>query len=276
MPGGDSGEPSQSLRQLYDRRPSQFPQTGGSLQNVFAGLQQANGFQTGLSASGYQGSLTDGFSSFPDYKFPTTSDRGGGAELDGLDSGPHNIDLQQQPIAGLEFGRQLAAAAAKFAGQQQQQQQQMSSLSYPHHEANGYGGYDQSHYPSDHSEEHLARDTHAHVGRTDRPKPPMTETGDPAAGFYLPAATSYEGRDASAGYAKKRSAPKRDGDPTAAALSLGASIVPLKYNDESTNAEDQAKLKQTVQRFFSMLKQQRCKYTATVALLYEDIPFAFS
>lgn len=252
LPSGSSIE-SQSMRQTSDRRPVQFPQTGG-LQNMFPGLQQAmsqaNGFQTGQPSSGYQGSLINGFSSHPSYKFPAT---GYGVSVEqSQEYGLQDFDFQQQPATSLEFGRQLVAAATKFANPQQQ----ASSYS---NEMNNDSGDDQSHSATN-LDEHVAQTSpQRHANRMEKPKL-MTESDGLPAEFFLPTTTTYGHYDVPSGYTKKRNAPKLNDDgPTATATSLGASIVPLKYDEDLTNPEQQAKLKQTVQRFFNMLQKQRCE-----------------
>lgn len=234
--------------------------TGNGLQNMFSGLQQimsqSNGFQTGPSAvNGYQGSLTDGFSSFPVYKFPTTGGESGVEQSQEYGGGLQNFDFQQQPTTSLEFNRQLAAAASKFANHQQH----VSSYSQEMNNYNGGGDDDQNHSASS-PEEHVAQATYKHVvKRVEKPKS-ITESDDLASGFFAPTMSTYQDHEIPSGYTKKRSALKHDDHLSAAtASSFGANIVPLKYNDDSTNPEHQAKLKQTVQRFFSMLQKQRCE-----------------
>lgn len=237
----------------------------------------ANGYQAS-SANGYQTPLSNGFGAAPNgglqipataegfsslqgqgypaqsnYKFPSTGS-GGSSSAIGVERVPEVAHGHQtydfpQPANSQEFNRQLA----DFAGQQA---------------FDNFGG--DQHDAASSSEHRVAQPAykHARLAEAQEPKARRTEP-EPAVvarDFFLPTTTKYDDvvDNQRSGYAKKRSAPKHP-EPSSASVEASSSsssqesIVPLKYHD-NTSVEDQARLKQTVQRFFSMLQKQPCKY----------------
>lgn len=228
-------------------------QVGGGFQGAQAGGfqgAQAGGFQSLPQAGGYQLPQADGYSAYqnPGYQAPNTQYPQFPANGGGGDSSVEQIPSQgyqlqsfefQQPANSQEFDQQLAT----FSGQQSQ-----PGFS----QENNYGS--DQHNSASSSEERIST----------RPKQKATADRFPG-DFFLPTTTRYSDEDSggesdvlAAVRSKKRSAPKRDDSDIAP--SSRESIVPLKYHNGS-DEEDQARLKHTVQRFFSMLQKQRCKCT---------------
>ncbi|XP_025204875.1 uncharacterized protein LOC112601447 [Melanaphis sacchari] len=189
-------------------------------------LQQAQNF-------GYQA---------PNLGYPLNGGGGSSAEQiagHGYGGGLQNFDFQQSANSQ-ELGQQLAA----ISGQQLLQQQ-------PSFSQESYGGG--SGDLTSGSDERIAQPSYKRASVAVSPKRSvpegltLPERPSAAAGqSKSPVAASGYGDDDEGAKTKKRSAPSPHGD----------AIVPLKYHDDST-AEDQARLKHTVQRFFSMLQKQR-------------------
>lgn len=266
LPGGNSA--SQSIQQIFGQQSQstggfsgsfKSSQPGFGFQNSgFPGFQGAaaasvNGFQSSQANNRFlpqqvpnyltQNSGYPGFAGFS--QFPANSGGNGGesVSVERIPSqgfGLNEFNFNQQSNSQQEFNRQ---AAAGFPGQQLQ----LPSYSQENFDA------DQHDSASD-SEEHIAQPTYKRANKVEKPKQTKkttTEADDFPADFFLPTtAATYEDKSGE-GTAKKRSAPKKDDQESR--------IVPLKYHDDS-KPEDQARLKQTVQRFFSMLQKQRCKY----------------
>jgi len=148
----------------------------------------------------------------------------------GFGGGLQNFDFQQ-PANSQELGQQLAAISG-----QQLQQTSFSQESLNDDQRDLASGVD----------ERMAQPSYKRASQVANPKRGVSgSTGQSTA-----SATADFG-DADGVKTKKRSAPL---PPSHVDV-----IVPLKYHDDSAT-EDQARLKQTVQRFFSMLQKQRCKY----------------
>lgn len=298
LPGSTAA--TQSIQQMLSQRPTQsngirptefktFQSTG--FQNSFAGFQgptQASGFQ-GTQVNGFQGAQTggfqeaqsggypgpqtggyqlpqaDGYSTYqnPGYQAPTSQYRfpvpnGGGDSVEQIPSQGYQLQSFefQQPASSQEFEQQLAA----FSGQQPQQ---------GFSQENNYGS--DQHDSASSSEERVVKPTAVRGRQATRPKQMAADRfpGD----FFLPTTVRYSGEDSGSGESdvlaavrsKKRSAPKKDDSDSAP--SSGESIVPLKYHHGS-NEEDQARLKHTVQRFFSMLQKQHCEYTIVMYFIF--------
>lgn len=158
---------------------------------------------------------------------------------------------------GQEFGSHEGGG---FSGQQQQQQQQQRQQSYPHE--NSYDQNDSASMSQEHGEQVAYTVIRSAENPARNPIRPNTATFTKserfAGDFFLPTTPKYNNdRPVSS---IKRSVPKGDDLVTVGSVEP-ASIVPSKYHSDSSRAaEEQDKLKQTVQRFFSLLQQQRCKY----------------
>lgn len=279
---------SQSIQQIFGQQPSQsngirptdvktlqntglqntYPVFQGSQTNGFQGTQtngfqgtQGSGIQGGVQTGGYQLTHTGGYQSpqaegysayqNPGYQAPNTQYRipatGGGS--DSVEQIPsQGYQLQsfefQQPANSQEFNQQLTA----FSGQQMQPGFSQEN------------NYDSDQHDSASSSEERVVEP---VRKATRPKQKSTDRFP--GNFFLPTTARYSDEDSSSGESdglaavrsKKRSVSKKD-DSDIFPPSRD-SIVPLKYHD-SSNEEDQARLKHTVQRFFSMLQKQRCEY----------------
>jgi hypothetical protein len=286
LPGSTAA--SQSIQQMLGQQSSQSngirPTDTKTLQNTgfqnpFPGFQgaqtsgsqgtQGNGFQGGAQTSGNQGAYSggyqlpqsggyqlpqaEGYSGYqnPGYQVPNTQYRlpvtGGGS--DSVEQIPsQGYQLQsfefQQPANSQEFNQQLTA----FSGQQ---------LQPDFSQENNYGSdqHDSASTSEERVSEPLRKATKSKQKAVDR------FPGN----FFLPTTVNYSGEDSGSGESdgfaavrsKKRSVPKKDHSDIVPQSQ--DSIVPLKYHD-SSNEEDQARLKHTVQRFFSMLQKQHCKY----------------
>ncbi|XP_022180033.1 glutenin, high molecular weight subunit PW212 [Myzus persicae] len=163
----------------------------------------------------------------PNLGYPSN---GGSAEQTaghGFGGGLQNFDFQQ-PANSQELGQQLAAISG-----QQLQQTSFSQESLNDDQRDLGSGVD----------ERMAQPSYKRVSQAVNTK----RGGSGSIGQSTPSVTAdfSNGDEAKT---KKRSAPLPP--------SHVDEIVPLKYHDDST-AEDQARLKQTVQRFFSMLQKQR-------------------
>lgn len=140
-----------------------------------------------------------------------------------------NFDFQQ-PANSQELGQQLAT----ISGQQLQQ------AAFSQESLNG-----NQHDLASSVDERIAQPSYKRTSQVINPKRGVSGSTGPS----TPSVTAdFDGDGAKT---KKRSAPLPP--------SHSDVIMPLKYHDDSM-AEDQARLKQTVQRFFSMLQKQRCKY----------------
>lgn len=265
----NGGHPQQSALQANGYQSPPQPNNGYQATPVANGYKPTNGFQTPQTAGGFPSFQDQGYSAtlqqnagYPaqsDYRYPPTgSGSAAGAEhVPGQGYGLQNFDFAPMP-SSQEFNQQLA----ELAGEQHSQQQQAFD---------GFGGGDQ-HNSASSSEDRVVRPaSYKHLKlQAEAPKPKARpESSRVAENYFLPTTVAYDDVDAErAGYAKKRSAPNRSrelltdsAEPSSSSSSSSReSIVPLKYNDGSS-AEDQARLKQTVQRFFSMLQKQPCKYT---------------
>ncbi|XP_001944996.2 uncharacterized protein LOC100168723 [Acyrthosiphon pisum] len=163
---------------------------------------------------------------------PGYPSNGGSAEQTaghGYSGGMQNFDFQQSAISQ-ELGQQLAA----ISGQQLQQAtfSQESLNSDQHDLASGVD-----------VDERMAQPSYKRASQAINPKRGVSGSTGPS----TPSVTA-DFDDGEGTKTKKRSAPLLP--------SHGDVIVPLKYHDNTT-AEDQARLKQTVQRFFSMLQQKQ-------------------
>lgn len=299
LPSGGGGLSSQSVNSvLQNFNQQQFrPQNG----NSFVSGGSGNGPVTFPSTfSGFQGSVNrypnqqqpGGYSLFQDpsvgyvqnggypgaqaaaYQFPT----GGGGSGESFESfpatglaaaGQASYGLQNfgfpQPANSHEFNRQLAAFAghASYATSQEAVGGGGGGASYG-------DGSDQHDSASD-SEEHVAQPSNKNTRHVQAAQQPKRHRGTPATAtkavdHFLPTTARYTDDDGAgaavsdrASHAGKRSVPKRD--DIAVPAQVGGGIVPLKYQHDGSSAEDQARLKKTVQRFFSMLQKQPCEYT---------------
>lgn len=252
---------SSSQQQVIGQHPSQQQGLGAYNPTDFKTTQQSSGFQKPF-ASGFQEDVqSGGYSQYsgpnsyqvPDlgyqsanlgyqsanlgYQTPNIGYPSNGGSSEQM-AGPPIFDFQQ-PANSQEFGQQQQQLAA-FPGQQQQQ----VSFSQESYEGDSSSGADERMAQPSYKRAHLA------VKRGNAPVTERLVAVNPSR-TQVTAAAGYGGDGAKT---QKRSAslplpPSRDDV-----------IVPLKYHDDST-AEDQARLKQTIQRFFSMLQRQRCKYT---------------
>lgn len=270
VPAGGNLVASQSTvssQQAIGQRPSQ-QQLGGAFNPAeFKTPQQGFGFQkqfpAGFEANAqsfeYSPDLSHGYQT-PNFDYQASSlgyqaqnlgyqapnmgyppNGGNSAEQitgHGYGGGLPNFDFQQ-PANSQELGQQLAA----ISGQQLQQ----ASFSQEN-----FGG-DQRDLASGAADERTAQPSYKRASLAVNPKrgvpgSTVSERFSATAGpSSTPSVTTGFG-DGESAKTKKRNAPLPP--------SHGDVIVPLKYHDEST-AEDQARLKQTVQRFFSMLQKQR-------------------
>lgn len=161
------------------------------------------------------------------------SNGGGSAEQtagNGYGGGLQNFDFQQ-PANSQELGQQMAA----ISGQQLQQP------SFSQESLNG-----DQHDLASGVDERMAQPSYKRASQVVYPKRGVSGSTGPST-----SSVTKDFDDGEVAKTKKRSAPLPP--------SHGDVIVPLKYHDDSS-AEDQARLKQTVQRFFSMLQRKRCKY----------------
>jgi len=252
--------PSQQLGGSFNPAGSKTPQQGFGFQKQFPA-----GYQAAAQSNEYSPNLSPGYQA-PDFGYQAPNlgyqaqnlgyqapnlgyqapnlgyqapnfgyqvPNGGSAEQtagQGFGGGLHNFDFQQ-PANSQEFGQQLAAISG-----QQVQQLSFSQESLNDDQRDLTSGVDERMaQPSNKRASQVVNSKRAVSGSTGQSTPSVTADFGDGEGVKT----------------KKRSAPLPP--------SRDDVIVPLKYHDDST-AEDQARLKQTVQRFFSMLQKQRCKY----------------
>lgn len=256
-----SSQSTASTQQVIGQRPSQqlsgafnptdfktSPQQGYGFQKQFPA-----GFQANAQSEEYLPYLSPGYQAqnfgyqTPNLGYPLNVGSAEQVAGQSYNNGLQNFDFQQ-PANSQELGQQLQAAIS--AGQQLQQPS-FSQESYNSDQPDLTSGTD----------ERIAQPSYKHASLAVNPKrsvpagPSLAERLSAAAAqSKSPVITSY-GDDGEAAKTKKRSAPLPPSHADA--------IVPLKYHDDTT-AEDQARLKHTVQRFFSMLQTQRCKYLLTI------------
>lgn len=247
-----SSQSTASTQQVIGQRPSQQlsgafnptdfktpPQQGYGFQKQFPA-----GFQANAQSEEYLPYLNPGYQAqnfgyqTPNLGYPLNV--GSAEQIAGqsYSNGLQNFDFQQ-PANSQELGQQLAAISAG----QQLQQPSFSQESYNSDQPDLTSGTD----------ERMAQPSYKHASLAVNPKrsvpgPTLSERLSAAAAqSKSPVITSYDD-DGEGTKTKKRSAPLPPSHVDA--------IVPLKYHDDTT-AEDQARLKHTVQRFFSMLQKQR-------------------
>ncbi|XP_027849457.2 uncharacterized protein LOC114129034 [Aphis gossypii] len=239
----DFKTPPQQLSGAFN--PTDFktsPQQGYGFQKQFPA-----GFQANAQSEEYLPYLSPGYQAqnfgyqTPNLGYPLNVGSAEQVAGQSYNNGLQNFDFQQ-PANSQELGQQLQAAIS--AGQQLQQQPSFSQESYNSDQPDLTSGTD----------ERIAQPSYKHASLAVNPKrsvpagPSLAERLSAAAAqSKSPVITSY-GDDGEAAKTKKRSAPLPPSHADA--------IVPLKYHDDTT-AEDQARLKHTVQRFFSMLQTQR-------------------
>lgn len=192
-------------------------------QNAFSAFQTPqtpNGYQVSQSNE-YQAPPPVGYSPSPGYLTQGSGYPATGSAVE-RNAGPglHNYNFQQA-ANGQELDRQSARQQSSYSPE-------------------NYGG-DQSD-----SNERVAQPSYAYTRHSDAPEQMTAAT------------TTKDGGDDDRAYARKRNAPEFDDLATVVTSSTQDSLVPLKYHDDSS-AEDQSRLKQTVQRFFKMLQKQRCE-----------------
>lgn len=151
---------------------------------------------------------------------------------------------QDSTATGQEFGSHEGGG---FSGQQRQQ-------SYPHE--NGYDQNGSASVSQEHGERAtytVSRNAEIPARNSVRPNTAIFTKSERFAGeFFLPTTPKYNNDRPMSSI--KRSVPKGD-DLVSVGSVEPASIVPSKnHNDLSRAAEEQDKLKQTVQRFFSLLQ----------------------
>lgn len=214
------------------------PSTG--YQNAF---ETGGGYQTGGPANGFRMPQigVGGYPPFPDpgfaaaaavtagYRFPAAAAGGG-----------EHLSPGQQPYALHDYDFSQLAGSQEFG-----QQQQLTQPGFPAqpYSLENFGERPDS--AASGSDEHAAR--HAVPGK--RPG----ESRFPADDFFLqPTAAAADGsveRPSGRGAPDDRRDSHSDGD----------GIAPLTYHSDSSGAEDQERLKQTVQRFLSMLQKKPCE-----------------
>lgn len=257
-----------NIRQIIglNQTPTQSTQNYGFLQNMFSGLkmysqnngahgtQSADGHQTAHPADGYSPYQnpsylqSNGLSSQGAYQFPIS---GSGSSSSSSVEQIQNQDFRhpsnynfQQPISSHDFNQQFAA---RYPG---------GSHAYSQDMHNSFGS--DQHNSASNSEDHVVPSTFKHAYLAEKPKQKNKSAGF-TSDFFIPSTTGHSVESTSR-YSKKRSAPKSDDDLSSADTITQDSIVPLKYHDDSS-PESQAKLKHTVQQFFSLLQKNHCKYT---------------
>jgi len=232
----------QQLNGAFNPTDFKTPQQGYGFQKQFPA-----GFQANAQSEEYLPYLNPGYQAqnfgyqTPNLGYPLNV--GSAEQIAGqsYSNGLQNFGFQQ-PANSQELGQQLAAISAG----QQLQQPAFSQESYNSDQPDLTSGTD----------ERIAQPSYKHASLAVNPKrsvpgPSLAERLSAAAAqSKSPVITSYDD-DGEGAKTKKRSAPLPPSHADA--------IVPLKYHDDTT-AEDQARLKHTVQRFFSMLQKQRCKY----------------
>ncbi|XP_015373634.1 PREDICTED: uncharacterized protein LOC107168663 [Diuraphis noxia] len=241
--------PSQQLGGSFKPASSKTPQQGFGFQKQFPA-----GFQASMQSNEYSPDLSPGYQA-PDFSYQAPNlgyqaqntvfqapnfgyqvpnfgypSNGGSVEQtagQGFSGGLQNFDFQQ-PANSQELGQQLATISG-----QQLQQTSFSQESLNDDQRDLTSGVD----------ERMAQPSNKRAGQVVNAKRAVSGS----TGQSTPSVIADFG-DGEGVKTKKRSA--------ALPPSHGDEIVPLKYHDDST-AEDQARLKQTVQRFFSMLQKQR-------------------
>lgn len=108
--------------------------------------------------------------------------------------------------------------------------------------------------------ERVAQSAHKNVLSAETPRKTI-DADSKADGFSIGASrpASAQVRDDEQAFTKKqhqRSVPKRADDD----VPFQTKIVPSNYRNSESSAEDQEKLKKTVQKFFNLLEKHRCKY----------------
>ncbi|VVC30889.1 Hypothetical protein CINCED_3A011196 [Cinara cedri] len=270
--GGSSAFQNSGLEHLFSQRPADVGKIF-SLQNYKTAASQET-INLPSPFPGFQGTPTQnggGYSSYqaPTYvmqqntgypsqgadypQFPPNSAGGTSDSGERVSAAPNQYNgygfqgyKSQESTIGQELGSQTGGG---FSGHQLQSYSQEN-------------GYDQNESASV-SQEHDAQATYTVSRSAESPrKPKPSNTGAAftkserfVADFFLPT-TPKDNSDRHT-YTKKRSVAK-NGELATLESVEPASIVPLTYDsDTSRAAEEQAKLKQTVQRFFSILQQQR-------------------
>ncbi|XP_060833558.1 uncharacterized protein LOC132917053 [Rhopalosiphum padi] len=229
--------PSQQLGVGFNPTDLKTPQQGYGFQKQFPA-----GFQANAQSEEYSQYLNPGYQAqnfgyqAPNLGYPLNS--GSAEQIAGqsYSNGLQNFDFQQ-PANSQELGQQLAA----ISGQQLQQ---------PSFTQEGYSGEQRDLVSG--ADERVAQPSYKRASLVVSPKRSVSGS---TLSERLAIAAEQSKSPVSAGYddgegakTKKRSAPLPPSHEDV--------IVPLKYHNDST-ADDQARLKQTVQRFFSMLQKQR-------------------
>lgn len=224
---------------------------GTGYQNAFAGYEigGGGGYQTAGATNGFRipqtgGGGGGGYSPFQDpgfaaaaavtagYRFPATGGGGGGEQLSPDQAyALHNYDFSQL-AASQEYGRQpgFPSQPAPYSLENFGER--------PDSAASG-------------SDEHRPEARHGVPGkRTGESRFPAAAATAADADFFLPPAVAGSAEQPNG---RGASDDRRD------SYAGGDSIAPLKYHSDSSSAEDQARLKETVQRFFSMLQKKPCE-----------------
>lgn len=254
-----------NIRQIIglNQTPTPSSQNYGFLQNMFSGLKtysQNNGLHGTQSTDGHQTAQSDGYtpyqnpsylqnnglSSHSAYQFPMTGSGSSSSSIEQIQNQeyrhPTNYNFQQ-PISTHDFNQQFAA---RYPG----------SHVYSQDIHNSFGS--DQHNSASNSEDHIVPSTFKHTYLGEKTKQKNKSTGL-TSDFFIPSTTGHS-IEVSSRYSKKRSAPKSDEELSSTDTIAQDSIVPLKYHDDSS-PENQAKLKHTVQQFFSLLQKNHCKYT---------------
>lgn len=223
-----------------------------SQSNGYQGAQPVGGYQTGQSMNGYSlyqnPSLmqTSGLSSQGAHQFPATGTGSGSSssveQIQSQEFGQLPNYNFQQPLSSQEFNQQMVAAFP------------VSHTPFTHDMNNNFGS--DLHNSASNTDDHFVPSAFKSGYLVEKPKQKV-KSGLYASDYFMSTTKGY-GSDEPSKYSKKRSAPKVDNRSSTEAPSHGDSIVPLKYHDDM-NPENQAKLKQTVERFFSMLQKNPCK-----------------
>jgi len=236
--------PSQQLGGGFNPVNFKTPQQGFGFQKQFP-----SGFQGNVLSNEYSPGLSPGYQT-PDFGYqapnPTYQAPNFGYQVPSIGHQAPNLGFpsnggSSEQTTGHGYGGGLQNFDFQQPANSQELGQQLQQASFSQESLNG-----DQHDLASSVDERIAQPSYKRASQVINPKRGVSGSTGPLTPSII--ADFNDGEEAKT---KKRSAPLPP--------SHSDVIMPLKYHDDSM-AEDQARLKQTVQRFFSMLQKQRCKY----------------